>query len=796
MQAVNVIVNLSSHQLNSNFTYMVPEELGPQASFGKRVLVDFGRKKTEAFIVEVLDIEPAAGIKSILRVLDKEAVFNQELLSLARWMADYYSVSLAMVLSMMIPRLLHRKTALRVIATINQDRYYELFSDTVKPHEELFKTLWTQAELSVADTRAYLDQVALDELIKQGLVSLTGVYQSTRIAKYANIYVLNDFNRYKDMPVIRKKAPRQAEALELLLSHQTMACDIFDKMVTRSTTAALLKKSLIRIERQVPTLTDAGFRMNREQAEAVAQIASGLTAQKYVEYLLFGVTGSGKTEVYIHAAQATINQGRTVIVLVPEIALTRQLVDVFSRRIGNLAVLHSAMSAGERYEEWKRIKRGEAALVLGPRSAIFAPVPNLGLIIIDEEHETSYKQEEMPRYHVRDLARQRAWMASAVLLLGSATPSLETYYRASSGEVELLSLEERTAGATIPQVMIEDMRNSFKSGYRGLISPYLQSRLKQALLMGQQSILFLNRRGYSPMTMCRECGNIASCPSCSVGMTFHRDLNQNICHYCNFHQPQSSSCPVCGSKHLQLIGAGTQKVEEEVKQLFPQARIARLDLDSSRKKDAQKSILAAMKDREIDILIGTQMVAKGLDFPFVSLVGVVDADSMLNLPDFRARERCFQLLVQVAGRAGRADIPGEVVFQTYNVAEPLFQMAASQDYRSFYAEEIRIRSLLEYPPFTDLLRLVISGNTEVQCKKYSQTIAAYIEEMIDAQEDDIMILGPAPCPISKIKNRYRYQIMIKCSSSLLLRSIAAKINNRNHPADIKLELDLNPMVTM
>ena len=796
MQAVSVIINLNTKQLNNSFTYLVPEEFAAEAGFGKRVLVDFRGKKTEALIVGLLEVKPDPELKPILRVLDQEEVFNHELLELAQWMADYYSVSLSMVLSMIIPRLLHHKTSMRVIANVSREEYLQTYSELEIQVKDFLELLWSKKEVDLAETRKMLNISQLDDLMSRGLVSMTGIYKTSRLSRNDSIYILNEIKFQEEISLIRRKAPRQAEALELLAAHPGISCIEFDKIVSRSITSALIKKEFVSIDKIKPEIAAPEFELNDEQKDAISKVVKGLDSLQYSEYLLFGITGSGKTEVYIQAAQAAIDQGRSVIVLVPEIALTRQLVEIFSRRIPDIAVLHSAMSAGERYEEWKRIKRGEAKLVLGPRSAIFAPSPDLGLIIMDEEQENSYKQEETPRYHVRDIARQRARLSAAVFLMGSATPSLETYYRVETKETELLRLSQRTAGAVMPEVVIEDMRNSFKSGNRGLISDYLRNRLGHALMMGQQSILFINRRGHSPMTICKECGNIASCPNCSVGMTFHRDLEQNVCHYCNSHSPQLSVCQVCGSRHLQLAGVGTQKVEEEIRKLFPEARIERLDLDSSRPKGAQKTILQAMKESSIDILIGTQMVAKGLDFPMVSLVGVIDADSLLNLPDYRARERCFQLLVQVAGRAGRADIPGEVVIQTYNPQEPLFQKVVSHDYQSFYNDEIKIRRLLEYPPITDILRIVISGEDESACQEYSGQMAKFIEEMIDAKEESIMILGPAPCPISKIKKRFRYQIMIKCFSSLLLRSIAAKINNRNHPVSIKIELDLNPMATI
>ncbi len=796
MNAVGVLINLPTNQLNSTFNYIIPEELRGQASFGKRVLLDFGGKINEAFILEEMDLEEVEGLKPLLKVLDQEPVFNETLLALARWMAEYYSASLAVVLSMMIPGLLHRQKAKQVMAGIDAERYYRMYHDGEFPHEELFKILWERGALSKSEALRYLSQEELKAMAETGMLVLSGVYQAKQRPPADSIYVLDRFDPQTDLVPLKKKAPRQAEAMELLLSKSGINQKQFNQIVSRPITQALLKKGYIRLDREANELINPNFVLNNEQKEAVRQLEIALKQEKYAEFLLFGVTGSGKTEVYLQAAQATIKAGRSVIILVPEIALTRQLVEVFSQRIPDIAVLHSGMPTGERYDQWKRIQRGEASLVLGPRSAVFAPVPRLGLIIMDEEQESTFKQEELPRYHARDVARQRAQMESAVMLLGSATPAIESYYRARQGEIRLLPLAQRAAGAAMPRVTIEDMKKTNKQGYRGLISLPLQERIKMGLSRGEQTILFINRRGYSPMTICAECGTIASCPFCSVGMTYHQDLNQNLCHYCNHHSVQKKECELCGSTHLQLLGSGTQKVEEEVHILFPHARIERLDMDSSRKKGAQKKILQAMKNKELDILIGTQMVAKGLDFPNVSLVGIVDADSILNLPDFRAAERCFQLLVQAAGRAGRADIPGEVLIQTYNPDAPVIQMAASQDYNSFYNEENRIRKLLDYPPYTELLRIVFHSDSDKLCREYSLSTALYIEEMIDAKEDDIMLLGPAPCPINKIRNRYRHQLIIKCASGCLLRSIAANIIKRGSPGDLRLEVDFNPMITM
>lgn len=796
MKCVEVIVNLPSSKLNSNYTYTVPNHLVDEAVFGKRVLIDFAGQKVDGFIVAEKETNDPAPMKTLLKVLDSESVFTQPLLLLARWMADYYLCPLSMALSLMVPRILQRKKSQIILPAIDESEFIKLSEQGINPNRELFAELWERGELPISKALKYVDKEELASLEQRNYVTRSGVYRMGHEYKKGYYYTAGNFDYEKDLPTLQRRAPRQAEIMELLREQSGIERDCLDALVSSASIKALLKKGYVTIERKSNPLENSNLNLNDEQKLAVRQVEKAIQDGRSSELLLFGVTGSGKTEVYLQSAATAIAKGRGVIVLVPEIALTRQFVEIFSSRIEGIAVLHSGMSAGERYDEWRRIKSGDVRLVLGARSAVFAPVPDLGLIIIDEEQEGSFKQEEMPRYHTREVARIRSQLESAVMLAGSATPSIETFYAAREDSVKLLILKQRVGGGQIPKVIIEDLRNSFKHEQRGLISPILREKIGENLTRGEQIILFINRRGYSPVTICGECGNIASCPSCSVGMTYHQDIEQNVCHYCNHHSQQETRCSRCGSKQMQLIGAGTQRVEEEIRRMFPEAAIARLDMDSSRRPGAQKSILDRMKSREIDILVGTQMVAKGLDFPFVSLVGIIDADSILFLPDFRAGERCFQLLVQAAGRAGRSSGDGEVVIQTYNPENPVIKMAVDQDYRSFYEHEIKLRRLLNYPPFTRLLRIVFSAEGEDMVQGFAFSIAQYIEDIIDASEEDIMLLGPAPCPISKIRNRFRYQLIIKCSSLDLLRSIASYILASGPTKNVKMEIDFNPVTTI
>ncbi|MEN6462011.1 MAG: primosomal protein N' [Syntrophomonas sp.] len=794
MTGVEVLINLPSIKFNKGYWYCVPDKLEDQVEEGKRVMVQIGKLMHEGYIVAVEQNCLKVGLKPVVKILDEVSVFDQRLLELAGWMAEYYVCPVSLALKAMIPRLLSKKKAWVIIPAVSREEFDNINLE-INNNMELMERLWAEGEMSFSTALKYTTRSQLKDLETDGLIINTGSYKVRQQFKAGYVYAILQFDYYKDMPALSKRASRQAEIMELITNKGQVDCEYLDKCYARATINSLINKGYIKIEKKGIQQIDTRLVLTQEQEKALNIINMKIEAEYYEEILLYGVTGSGKTEVYIKAAEQTIKQGKGVIVLVPEIALTRHLVSSFNARFRNMAVLHSGMPPGERHDEWKRIKNGEIDLVLGTRSAIFAPLPAIGLIIIDEEQETTYKQEDSPRYHAREVAIRRAQMDSAVFLAGSATPSVDTFYKAMNGKMTLVTIKERIGEAKLPRVTVEDLRKSFHNGEKNIISPYLQEKIEQTINRGEQTILFINRRGYAPITICMQCGSIASCPDCSVALTYHQDIDQNVCHYCDYRANIPNLCPVCGSTQIQQIGFGTQKLEEEVHSLFPGARISRLDRDTSTKKGAQNTILEEMKKHQIDILIGTQMVAKGLDFPYVSLVGVVDADGMLNIPDFRAAERCFQLIVQAGGRAGRGDYPGEVVIQSYNPENPVIQMAAQQDYFKFYQEEIKLRKLLHYPPFTNLLRVVINSDNEPDARKVCRDMAEYINEIIDAREEDIQILGPAPCPISKIRNRYRYQVLVKCDNLLLICSIAQYIIYRGNN-NTRVEIDINPLMTM
>jgi primosomal protein N' (replication factor Y) len=797
LRFVTVLINIPVKAADNYYTYHISEDLENELAFGKRVLVEWGRRKVEGYIIDDQASSPGIDTKPVLSILDREPVLNPELYQLALWLAETCMCPLTIAINTMIPRKLSQKSGRRVISLMTAESFSACLQGTDNQKQtEFLEYLFEHGDISYRKALNYIDAGYLKTLEDQDLIHISGVYTDYRDNREQYVYLLNDLIAAEDLNKLKVRAPRQAEIIQLLQEQPAIPCKELDKSAPASSIKSLLDKGYIKKERQVETETAVIPVLNPEQEQVLAAIDKSLSIHEQREFLLYGVTGSGKTEVYIRAALQCIARGRKVIVLVPEIALTRHLLEVFRTRIPAMAVMHSRMSPGERYQEYKEIKEGNIELVMGTRSAIFAPVSDIGLIIIDEEQEYTYKQEQQPRYHAREVARERARKNSAVLLLGSATPAVETFFNSEIGHSQRLDISIRAGDATMPVVTVADMRKSMKRGSSSIISPLLEEKINHTLERKEQCILFLNRRGFSPFTICRSCGHSLTCPNCSVGLNYHKDQNLYLCHYCGFNTAIPNTCPACSSSYIQQSGYGTQRVEEEIYRLFPNARIARLDLDSSTRKDQQKQILEDMKKGEIDLLIGTQMVAKGLDFPGVSLVGILDADAMLALPDFRSGERGFQLLVQAAGRAGRGSISGEVIIQTYNPDNRIIEMAATQNYLGFYQEEINWRKLLKYPPFTSLLRVVVVSINDTLAHDVADMIVLYINEITDAKEDNIVILGPAPCALYRIKNRLRYQLIVKSENMILLNSIGTYIAGKDWHKQVRVEIDLNPLMIM
>lgn len=535
--------------------------------------------------------------------------------------------------------------------------------------------------------------------------------------------------------------------------------------------------------------------LNAEQQVAVETILQSVQEQQSQTYLLEGITGSGKTEVYLQVIAEVLNQGKTAIMLVPEISLTPQMVQRFKSRFGeHVAVMHSGLSQGEKYDEWRKIERGEAEVVVGARSAIFAPIENIGVIIVDEEHEASYKQEETPRYHARDLAIWRSEYHHCPVVLGSATPSLESRARAQKNVYQRLRLTQRAnQAATLPTIDVVDMRKEVENGNVSSFSMSLQEKLQERLEKNEQSVLLLNRRGYSSFVMCRDCGYVLPCPNCDISLTLHMDSKTMKCHYCGHEERIPYRCPNCGQDKIRYYGTGTQKVEEELQTLLPESRILRMDVDTTRRKGAHEKILRTFGEGQADILLGTQMIAKGLDFPNVTLVGVLNADTALNLPDFRSSERTFQLLTQVSGRAGRAEKPGEVIIQSFNPEHYAIQLAKAQDYEDFYTKEMYIRHRGDYPPYYFTVQITASHPEENEAAKQMFQIATKLKQGLSPQA---ILLGPTPNAIMRVNNRYFYQVIIKYKQEPMLQPLLKEIltdTQRATARGLKLSIDAEPM---
>jgi primosomal protein N' (replication factor Y) len=540
------------------------------------------------------------------------------------------------------------------------------------------------------------------------------------------------------------------------------------------------------------------FTLTAEQTAALKPIQEKIHHDEHDVFLLYGVTGSGKTEVYLQAIASVIEKGKEAIMLVPEISLTPQTVKRFKERFGEqVAVMHSGLSVGEKYDEWRKIHRKEVKVVVGARSAVFAPFESLGLVIIDEEHESSYKQEETPRYHARDVAIERAKSYGCPVILGSATPTLESFARAKKNVYKLLTLSQRMNKNALPAVDIVDMREELRTGNRSMFSELLFTKLKDRLEKGEQTVLMLNKRGHSSFVMCRSCGLVINCPNCDISLTYHRFNDIMKCHYCGFEEGMPSVCPECESEHIRFFGTGTQKVEEELAKILPEARVIRMDVDTTSKKGSHERLLNAFGEGKADILLGTQMIAKGLDFPNITLVGVLSADTMLHLPDFRSSEKTFQLLTQVSGRAGRHQLPGEVVIQTYTPEHYSIELSALQDYDAFYEREMYLRRQSHYPPYYYVVLITVSHEDLMKTVSVTEKITNYLGSRLNR---DSVVLGPVASPISRINNRYRYQCLIKYKRepdlNQHLRTLLEHYQKETAQNHLQISIDLNPQIMM
>ena len=722
--------------LRREFDYLIPPEFVGHVEVGTRVKVPFGRRQVLGCVTALAESSTFETLKPILKIISMQSLVTSRVLELARWMADYYCCAPETALKSVLPDAIRKE----------QEGWRERLYVRVLPGVEDIGAL-TKRQTEIYHVIEEHRAIALQELLR-----LTGTTAQT-------VRKLEDKNLIEIAPRVTERDPYANEQF-------------------------------------VPTTP---LKLNPEQAKALENIV----VERGRVFLLHGVTGSGKTEVYLQAIARALEDGKGSIVLVPEISLTPQTVERFKARFSSgplqtlVAVLHSHLSAGERHDEWHKIRQGRAKIVIGARSAIFAPVEPLGLIIVDEEHEHSYKQEEAPRYHARDVAVVRGQREEATVVLGSATPSLESYHNAKRGKYTLLEMPSRVDDKRMPLVRVQDMRTEKSKGDKG--PPIFSQRLKDAihhrLEANEQTILFLNRRGFATSMQCPDCGLVAECPNCSLSLTYHRREQTLRCHICGHQDRAPQRCPneKCRSPKIRFHGLGTEKVEGVLCKLFPSANVCRMDSDALKRKDDFRRILGDFRRGKIDILVGTQMIAKGLHFPRVTLVGIVYADTSLHLADFRAGERTFQLLTQVAGRAGRGDVDGEVVVQTFSPVHPAIQFARRHDFEGYFETEMEFREQLLYPPFTRAALLTIRGRNEDKVKFSADHIKRELEKLIP-DLSDLVIAGPAPSPLLRAENFYRYQIMLRLGQmSVLSRHLALIDAQLTLPDDVTLTIDIDPV---
>lgn len=812
-----VIVDVPVSRTNRPFDYLVPDWLAPLLAEGSRVVVPFGPRKLQGYVIEVAELPSQQGagefadvskLREVLEVLDDVPPLTAELLRLAEWMSHQYLCPWVMAIQAMIPAVLKGKSEKWLVAT-------PLLTEEIASSSPLLAELLKRREMPLAEAEkqfaAHMSHVP--GWIKAGWLA-TEYQVKDRVTRKQVSYVTLLLAPDQVEPAIQSLS-RRSEQMKRALEHlslfagQPVSLKEMTEVtgVSRSTLKSLEQKGWVKVE-QLEVYRDpyahrrfakAEKHMFTPQQQAVyAPIEKAIGQGEFASFLIHGVTGSGKTEIYMEAIEQTLAQGKEAIFLVPEISLTPQMVERFKGRFGNsVAVLHSALSQGERYDEWRKIIRQQVKVVVGARSAIFAPFRNLGLIVIDEEHESSYKQEETPRYHARDVAMWRARETNSALIMGSATPSLETYALATRGRYQLLTMNERVGNRPLPEVHVVDMRDELREENRSMFSRTLYRMMEERLAKREQIVLFLNRRGFSTFVMCRSCGYTLRCIHCDISLTYHRTNHTARCHYCGYTIHQPSHCPECQSSHIRFFGTGTQKVEAELANLFPGIRVIRMDVDTTARKGAHEELLNKFRTGQGDVLLGTQMIAKGLDFPRVTLVGVIAADTSLHLPDFRAAEKTFQLLTQVGGRAGRHELAGDVVIQTYTPEHYSIQHATRHDYAAFYQEEMLQRKRTGYPPYYRLVLINFSHEDLPMVIRAGQSVAEFLRPRLAASTQ---LLGPVASPIPRIKDRFRFQLMLKYRDepqlAQLLAQMAAHFDEWMKQHHLLMTIDVDPQMLL
>jgi primosomal protein N' (replication factor Y) len=767
------------------FTYALPETLRHRVRPGSRIVAPFGARKLTGVILRCHDEQPPMAAREALRLIDSEPVLDAELLALGRWIAGYYCAPLGEVLRGMLPLASEiRRGKVWSLTDSGRDAARQLVLDS-SPDDPVSKILrmLERRPLSaayLARTLPLADK-AMRSLERRGFIVAEQVETDRDPLRAPSERLRIELAGVPSGPDGKLNKPERELRAFLELHPGSHNLKNLEGTVRNASMAArsLARKGLVSLKPEAIAMASVPARarhaLNPAQQAAFEQIRDAILTRQFRTFLLNGVTGSGKTEVYLTAIEAVLAQGRSALLLVPEIALTPAMAGQFFFRFGDrVAILHSAFTDVERTEQWRRIRSGKASVVVGTRSGVFAPVRDLGLIVVDEEHDGSYKQEETPRYNGRDVAVVRAQQAGACVVLGSATPSLESRYNAERGKYTLLELPGRIEERPMPLVELIDMRQEFlETRKQATFSRKLEEAIGQRLENGEQTIVLLNRRGFSSFVACRSCGERVECMNCSVTLTFHKRDRRLLCHYCGYAEKVPSVCPKCSSEHIYFLGQGSERVEEELHRAFPAARIARLDRDTVTGKRQYETILHDFREGNYDILVGTQMIAKGHDIPNVTLVGVVSADVGLGVPDFRAAERTFQLLTQVAGRAGRGSVPGIVLIQTINPDHYAVRIAAAQDYQAFYEKELAFRRMMRYPPFSAMANVLVRSEK----KEAAMRLSSELGILLTPPPEKLRVMGPAEAPVARVKNEYRYQFLIKAASRTALNELLQRIRS-------------------
>lgn len=795
----------------STFTYEVPSRLVPVAAVGKRVLVPFKNLTVTAYVLEANDATDQDGVKEIFDVLDDTPMFPESMVRFFSWISDYYRYPIGEVIRGALPGGLNFTQVETVRIT---EKGYSMLGGTSPEtiNRAVLEVLATMGPMRVRRLcRECGDKVSpetLRNLDRSGCLAREREFKPGRVRPKTEPYVVSANQRppADSLSQARSNILNTVEnygqiSLRALKGHFPYAGRLVNRMAADGF-LTLVDRRVYRDPFGETIESDYGGPvLSGDQAAVVDNLVDALD-KGFSTYLLYGITGSGKTEVYMRAVAEALERGRQALVLVPEIALVSQMESIFRARFGEcVALLHSGLSEGERLDQWIRIVEGKATVAIGARSAIFAPFEKIGIIVVDEEHDDSYKQETKLRYHARDLAVVRAKLHGAVALLGSATPSVQSYHNVLSGKFQGLNLTRRIEDRGLPEVTVIDLRDA-KGPRRTkpFITKDLRLAMEETLSRGEQALLFLNRRGFANFSVCLVCGAPVHCRNCDITMTLHQETNTLKCHYCGYATAQAVGCPVCGSAKVRAIGLGTEKVEARIREIFPEARVARMDRDATSRKGALLSILKGLRSGDIDILIGTQMVAKGHDYPNITLVGIICADLSLNFPDFRACERTFQLLAQVAGRAGRGARPGRVILQTFNPDHYSILTAKEQDYKAFYEKEIGFRSALRYPPFSRLIQILISGTDKGRTAEYALSLGQICRGLQSANRsyrDNVQLLGPVSAPLARLQRRYRWQLLLKGLKPGplhgLSRELLEKAERTMKKGGIRVVVDVDPV---